>query len=92
KKAQLLYNTIDSLPIFKGRVAKEDRSKMNACFVMEDPETEKEFLYLCQQENMIGVKGHRTTGGFRISMYNALAYDSVKALTDVMKYFAGKKG
>ncbi|MFN2437989.1 MAG: 3-phosphoserine/phosphohydroxythreonine transaminase [Chitinophagaceae bacterium] len=92
KKAQLLYNTIDNLPIFKGRVAKEDRSKMNACFVMEDPDTEKEFLYLCQQENMIGVKGHRTTGGFRISMYNALAYDSVKALTDVMKYFAGKKG
>jgi len=92
KKAQLLYDTIDSLPIFKGRVAKEDRSKMNACFVMEEPAIEKEFLSLCEQENMIGVKGHRTTGGFRISMYNALPYESVKAFTELMKYFAGKKG
>jgi phosphoserine aminotransferase len=92
EKAKLLYDTIDSLPLFRGTVAKEDRSKMNACFVIEDAEREKEFAALCQQENMIGVKGHRTVGGFRISMYNALPYESVKALTDLMKYFAEKKG
>ena len=92
KKAQLLYDTIDSLPIFKGTVAKEDRSKMNACFIIEDADLEKDFLSVCQEENMIGIKGHRTTGGFRISMYNALPYESVKAFTDMMKYFAEKVG
>ena len=92
KKAQLLYDTIDSLPIFKGTVAREDRSKMNACFIIEDADLEKEFLSVCQEENMIGIKGHRTTGGFRISMYNALPYESVKAFTDMMKYFAEKVG
>ncbi|MEI6947942.1 3-phosphoserine/phosphohydroxythreonine transaminase [Paraflavisolibacter sp. H34] len=92
KKAQLLYDTIDSLPVFKGTVAKEDRSKMNACFVMEDSSLEKEFNDLCVQEGAVGVKGHRSVGGFRISMYNALAYDSVVALTDLMKHFAQSKG
>jgi len=92
KKAQLLYDTIDCLLIFKGTVAKEDRSKMNACFIIEDADLEKEFLSVCQEENMIGIKGHRTTGGFRISMYNALPYESVKAFTDMMKYFAEKVG
>jgi phosphoserine aminotransferase len=92
EKAALLYSTIDSFPIFKGPVAKEDRSKMNAVFVMDNPELEKEFLEVCKKENMIGVKGHRSVGGFRISMYNALSLESVKALTDLMKEFAIKKG
>jgi phosphoserine aminotransferase len=91
-KAKLLYGTLDSLPVFKGTVAKEDRSKMNACFVMQDPSIEKEFLALCEKEKMIGVKGHRSVGGFRISMYNALPYESVKAITDLMRYFAAKTG
>jgi phosphoserine aminotransferase len=65
---------------------------MNACFIIEDADLEKEFLSVCQEENMIGIKGHRTTGGFRISMYNALPYESVKAFTDMMKYFAEKVG
>jgi phosphoserine aminotransferase len=91
KKAELLYNTIDSLPFFKGTVASEDRSNMNACFVMEDAALEKEFLSLCDKEGMVGVKGHRTVGGFRISMYNALPLESVQAIADLMKYFAGKK-
>ena len=90
-KAKLFYDALDSLPVFKGTVAKEDRSKMNACFVMEDDKLEKSFLDLCKQENMIGVKGHRLVGGFRVSMYNALPLESVKALTDLMKYFAEKK-
>ena len=91
-KAALLYNTLDSLPIFKGTVAKEDRSKMNACFVMEDAALEKEFLDIAQQEGMIGIKGHRSVGGFRISMYNALPIESVQVLTELMKHFAHKKG
>ena len=90
-KATLFYNTVDSLPPFKGTVVKEDRSKMNAVFVIDNPDAEKEFVTMCEAEGMIGVKGHRTTGGFRISMYNALSIESVKALTDLMKYFAEKK-
>jgi len=49
-------------------------------------------LALCEKEKMIGIKGHRSVGGFRVSMYNALPIESVKALTDLMKYFASKKG
>ncbi|HYH15389.1 MAG TPA: 3-phosphoserine/phosphohydroxythreonine transaminase [Flavisolibacter sp.] len=92
KKAALMYETIDSLPLYKGTVVKEDRSKMNACFVIEDKQVEEEFLALCKTEGMVGVKGHRTVGGFRISMYNAMPYEGVVALADLMKYFAGKKG
>jgi len=91
KKAELFYSTLDSLPVFKGIVAKEDRSYMNAVFVMDDPSLEKEFLDLCKQEGMVGIKGHRTVGGFRVSMYNALTLESVVALTDLMKEFAKKK-
>ena len=90
-KAELFYSTLDSLPIFKGIVAKEDRSYMNAVFVMDDPALEKEFLDLCKQEGMVGIKGHRSVGGFRVSMYNALTLESVVALTDLMKEFAKKK-
>lgn len=90
KKAKLLYDTIDSNPIFKGTVAKEDRSKMNACFVM-DAELEKDFAVVAEKENLVGIKGHRSVGGFRISMYNALPYESVVLLTDVMKDFAQRK-
>lgn len=91
-KAQLFYNTLDALPVFKGTVAKEDRSKMNAVFVIEDKDAEQEFITLCEQEGMFGVQGHRTTGGFRVSMYNALPLQSVVALTQLMQYFAEKKG
>ena len=91
-KAKLFYDTLDSLPLFKAPVAKEDRSKMNAVFVMDDAELEKEFLDTCKTNGMIGVKGHRSVGGFRVSMYNALTIESVKVLTDLMKEFAIKKG
>ncbi len=90
-KAKLFYETLDALPVFSGPVAKEDRSRMNAVFIMKDAELEKEFLQLCSKEGMIGVKGHRSVGGFRVSMYNALQLESVKALTDLMKEFAVKK-
>ena len=91
QKAKLLYDTIDSLPCFRGTVATEDRSKMNACFVLNDPALEKEFLEECKKNGMVGVKGHRTTGGFRVSMYNALPLSSVQALSDLMKSFASRK-
>ena len=92
QKADLLYNTIDKLPLFKGTVVPEDRSKMNVCFVMDNPELEKEFLALCKANGMIGVKGYRTVGGFRASLYNAMPLESVKALTDLMTDFAQRKG
>jgi phosphoserine aminotransferase len=90
-KAKLFYETIDNSSIYKGTVAKEDRSKMNAVFVINNVEIEKEFSLLCEKEGMIGVKGHRTTGGFRVSMYNAMSFEGVKALTDLMKYFEQSK-
>ena len=92
KKSKLFYETLDSLPVFKGLVAREDRSKMNACFIIENADLEKEFLQLCKKEGMVGVKGHRITGGFRVSMYNALPIESVNAITDLMKQFAIHKG
>jgi phosphoserine aminotransferase len=92
EKANLFYSTLDSLPIFKGTVAHEDRSKMNAVFVMDDASLEKEFAERCKAEGLYGIKGHRSVGGFRISMYNALPIESVVVLTDIMKDFAIKKG
>ncbi|MEN9549382.1 MAG: 3-phosphoserine/phosphohydroxythreonine transaminase [Bacteroidota bacterium] len=92
EKATLFYDTLDALPLFKGPVAKEDRSKMNAVFTMDNEALENEFLEQCTTNNMIGVKGHRSVGGFRVSMYNALSIDSIKAITDLMKDFANKKG
>ena len=91
-KAELFYKTLDSLPLFKAVVAKEDRSYMNGVFVMDDPNLEKEFLDLCKKEGMIGVKGHRSVGGFRVSMYNALQLESVVAITDLMKEFSKNHG
>jgi phosphoserine aminotransferase len=92
EKSALLYNTLDALPVFTPTVAREDRSKMNAVFTIKDEAAEKEFLALCEKEGMVGVKGHRTTGGFRVSMYNALPIESVQALTQLMQFFASSKG
>ncbi len=88
QKAELLYNTIDELPVYRPLVVKEDRSKMNVCFAIDDKLLEKEFVALCEKEGMVGIKGHRSSGGFRISLYNALPYESVVVLTDLMKHFA----
>jgi phosphoserine aminotransferase len=92
EKASLFYNTLDALPLFQGPVAKEDRSNMNAVFSMQDPKLEKEFLQAAEQEGMVGIKGHRSVGGFRISLYNALPLSSVQAITSFMRSFANKKG
>ncbi|NML35764.1 3-phosphoserine/phosphohydroxythreonine transaminase [Chitinophaga sp. G-6-1-13] len=91
KKAALLYDEIDHNPLFRGTVAKEDRSLMNACFIMDKPEMEDEFLKFCKKEDIVGIKGHRLSGGFRVSMYNALPYESVEVMVEAMKYFSLKK-
>lgn len=92
QKANLLYSTLDSLPLFKPTVVKEDRSLMNSVFTIEDKNLESEFLKICEKENIYGIKGHRIAGGFRASMYNALPYSSVVYLTDLMKHFSNTKG
>jgi phosphoserine aminotransferase len=85
QKAALLYEILDARPEFELPVAKEDRSRMNVVFRIPDPALEKKFLDACQQQGMVGVKGHRSVGGFRVSLYNALPLESVKALTDLIK-------
>ena len=92
EKSNLFYSTLDSLPVFKANVAKEDRSQMNAVFFLSDPGLETPFLDLCKKEGMVGVKGYRTVGGIRVSMYNALPLESVQVFCDLMKHFANKNG
>ncbi len=94
EKAQLLYDEIDSNKFFKATVAnEEDRSLMNICFVMNDEyaELEKDFLELATSKGCVGIKGHRSVGGFRASTYNALPKESVEVLVAAMKEFASKK-
>lgn len=90
QKARVLYEEIDRNPLFKGVCAKEDRSRMNVCFVTENPEHEKPFLKLCDDKDIVGIKGHRSVGGFRASIYNALPISSVYTLIDAMQEFAEK--
>ena len=87
-KAALLYAAIDENPLFTGTVNKEDRSKMNVCFVMNDPSLEGSFLQFTKEQGIVGIKGHRLVGGFRASLYNALPLSSVEVLTQLMKEFA----
>lgn len=87
-KAALLYSEIDRNPLFTGTAAKEDRSKMNVCFVMNDAVLEEKFLSFVKERNIAGIKGHRLVGGFRASLYNALPVSSVEVLVDAMKAFA----
>ncbi len=86
-KAKALYTEIDRNPLFKGVCAVEDRSHMNVCFVVENPEHEKPFLKLCDEKGIVGLKGHRSVGGFRASIYNALPITSVHVLIDAMQEF-----
>lgn len=88
EKAALLYSEIDRNPLFTGTAAKEDRSKMNVCFVMNDAALEEKFLSFVKERNITGIKGHRLVGGFRASLYNALPVSSVEVLVDAMKSFA----
>ncbi|MEJ5303545.1 MAG: 3-phosphoserine/phosphohydroxythreonine transaminase [Bacteroidales bacterium] len=89
EKAQLLYNAIDNSKMFVGTAEKDSRSLMNICFVMKPEYADKEeaFLEFAKKRGMVGIKGHRSVGGFRASTYNALPLESVQALVECMHDF-----
>ena len=89
EKADMLYGEIDRNKLFVGTAAEEDRSRMNICFVMapEYKDLESDFLKFATDRGMVGIKGHRSVGGFRASCYNALPKESVQALIDCMQEF-----
>lgn len=89
-KADLLYNEIDRNLLFKGTASKEDRSNMNACFVLNNDEHKEAFDKLWNDANISGIKGHRSVGGYRASMYNALPLSSVEVLVNCMKELENK--
>lgn len=91
-KAALLYSTLEKIPFINLPVAEDDRSKMNVVFTMNDEKLEKEFSQLCKDNGMYGVKGHRSVGGFRISLYNALPMSSVEAIVSLIRHFAQTHG
>ena len=84
-KADLLYEEIDRNPLFTGAAAEEDRSNMNVTFLLNNSSLEKEFNQMWQAAGCNGLKGHRSVGGYRASMYNALQLESVQVLVDVMQ-------
>lgn len=88
-RADLLYNAIDESNMFKGTVAKEDRSRMNICFIMEDKyeALQADFIKFAGDRDIVGIKGHRSVGGFRASTYNASTMEDVEALVKAMKDF-----
>ncbi len=86
-KANLLYQEIDRNPLFVGTVNKEDRSNMNVTFTLLDAAHSADFDALWKGAGIIGLPGHRSTGGYRASLYNALPIESVQVLVDVMKHF-----
>ena len=88
-KAELLYGEIDRNSMFRGTAAVEDRSVMNVCFVMAEGKEalQDEFMAFAKSKGMTGIKGHRSVGGFRASIYNACPMESVQALVDCMKEF-----
>jgi phosphoserine aminotransferase len=88
EKAELLYNEIDRNPCFSCPTKNEDRSLMNVAFVAADEKFEAPFLELCKKEQILGLKGHRSSGGFRASIYNAMELESVQHLVNVMRSFA----
>ncbi len=89
EKAAILYNEIDRNPMFQGTAAVEDRSLMNICFIMTDQYKDKEadFMAFAKERGMVGIKGHRSVGGFRASTYNACPKESVEALVACMQEF-----
>ena len=89
EKAQLLYDEIDRNPLFVGTAAKEDRSIMNVCFVMAPgyENLQDEFMAFAKERGMVGIKGHRSVGGFRASIYNACPKEAVEALIACMQEF-----
>jgi phosphoserine aminotransferase len=91
-KASLLYKELDRNSLFQGTVAVEDRSLMNVNFVMTDSALEGQFLAFAESQGISGIKGHRSVGGFRASLYNALPISSVEVLVDVLQTFEKQNG
>ena len=91
-KAELLYGEIDANPLFQGTAAVEDRSEMNVNFLLTNDDLKGAFDAAWKEAGIIGLNGHRSVGGYRASMYNALELDSVQVLVDVMREFARKNG
>ena len=93
EKAAILYDEIDRNSLFTGTAAKEDRSIMNVCFVMAPgyEDLQDEFMNFAKERGMVGIKGHRSVGGFRASIYNACPVESVQALVECMKEFEALK-
>lgn len=90
RKAKAIYDVIDSIPFYIGHSVPEDRSRMNVTFNLEDAALNKEFQIYCEEAGCDGLKGHKSVGGFRASIYNAMPEDGVKILAEVMKEFALK--
>jgi phosphoserine aminotransferase len=90
KKGNAIYNEIDRNSLFVGTTAKEDRSQMNVCFLLNKPELEPEFDKFWKDAGISGLRGHRDVGGYRASLYNALPLESVNVLVDAMKAFEKK--
>ena len=89
-KANLLYDEIDRNTLFHGTAAVEDRSRMNVCFLLHNESLTDDFLSDCAEAGCVGVKGHRSVGGFRASIYNAMPKEGVQILVDVMKKFESR--
>ena len=87
EKANKLYQEIDRNPLFEGFAAKEDRSIMNATFTLKNKDLEANFLSACEQVGIVGIKGHRSVGGFRASIYNAMDIEGIDKLIETMKAF-----
>lgn len=92
EKAGIIYGAIDKSPLYQGVAAEEDRSLMNVTFTLTNADLEKDFLAACEAADCVGVKGHRSVGGFRASIYNSLTIESAKVLAGVMDDFAQKFG
>lgn len=91
-KANLLYNEIDRNSLFYSPTNMEDRSKMNICFLLHNSDLEKDFLAKCKDAGCIGLEGHRSVGGFRASVYNAMSIEGVEVLVKVMQDFEAAQG
>ena len=85
-KAKYIYEEIDRNSLFDGTADKRDRSNMNVCFLLNDDSLKNKFNSLCSESGIVGINGHRSVGGYRASIYNALPIDSVKTLVDIMKH------
>jgi len=92
EKASLIYDVLDKWEVFVPTARKEDRSLMNITWRLKDSQLEGELLKMCEEANIVGIKGHRKVGGFRASVYNALPMESVKVLVDVLETFGRKYG